>query len=191
MRSLLAAQSLGQASPASVARDGQRYISVNRTPTPIRRHSIPAIIHIIWSAGFSSSPYLIRRLAPDSSRLKRKHMHPQTTRDVGSRGLIIKMRAVASTPTATSTTKHAFGIVTFIFDPRMSPFQRPDHKKRLRSKSEPFQKYTRRRATLPQTNSAVPSPLRPFTSVFGMGTGVTSSLWSPGKMLWTIDLVGQ
>ena len=34
----------------------------------------------------------------------------------------------------------------------------------------------RQRATLPRANPAVPSPLRPFTTVFGMGTGVTSSL---------------
>ncbi len=27
----------------------------------------------------------------------------------------------------------------------------------------------------------VPSPLRPLTSVFGMGTGVSTSLWIPGK----------
>jgi hypothetical protein len=41
----------------------------------------------------------------------------------------------------------------------------------------------RRRATLPRPETAVPLPLRPFTSVFGMGTGVTSSLWSPEKSL--------
>ena len=40
---------------------------------------------------------------------------------------------------------------------------------------------SRRRATLPRANPAVPSPMRPFTSVFGMGTGVSSSLWPPGK----------
>ena len=33
----------------------------------------------------------------------------------------------------------------------------------------------------PVVKSTVPSPQRPFTSVFGMGTGVTSSLYSPGK----------
>ena len=35
--------------------------------------------------------------------------------------------------------------------------------------------------TLPQANLAVPSATRPLTSVFGMGTGVTSALWPPGK----------
>ena len=40
---------------------------------------------------------------------------------------------------------------------------------------------TRQRATLPPANLAVPSPMRLFTSVFGMGTGVTSSLWPPEK----------
>ena len=40
---------------------------------------------------------------------------------------------------------------------------------------------SRRRATLPRANPAVPSPMRPFTSVFGMGTGVSSSPWPPGK----------
>ena len=44
---------------------------------------------------------------------------------------------------------------------------------------------SRRRATLPRANPAVPSPKRPFTSVFGMGTGVTSSPWPPGKTVPT------
>ena len=39
----------------------------------------------------------------------------------------------------------------------------------------------RQRATLPRANPAVPSPMRLFTSVFGMGTGVASSLWPPKK----------
>ena len=38
-----------------------------------------------------------------------------------------------------------------------------------------------RRATLPRPIAAVPSPLGPFTSVFGMGTGVASPPWPPGK----------
>ena len=42
------------------------------------------------------------------------------------------------------------------------------------------------RATLPQATPAVPSPLGLFTSVFGMGTGVTSSLWPPGKSVLLI-----
>ena len=37
----------------------------------------------------------------------------------------------------------------------------------------------RRRATLPRANPAVPSPLRPFTAVFGMETGVAFPPWSP------------
>ena len=39
----------------------------------------------------------------------------------------------------------------------------------------------RQRATLPRANPAVPSPMRLFTSVFGMETGVASSLWPPEK----------
>ena len=38
-----------------------------------------------------------------------------------------------------------------------------------------------RRATLPRPIAAVPSPLGPFTSVFGMGTGVASPPWPPRK----------
>ena len=37
------------------------------------------------------------------------------------------------------------------------------------------------RATLPRAIPAVPSPLEPFTSVFGMGTGVATPPWPPGK----------
>ncbi len=37
----------------------------------------------------------------------------------------------------------------------------------------------RQRATLPRATPAVPSPMRPFTAVFGMGTGVSFSPWSP------------
>jgi hypothetical protein len=37
------------------------------------------------------------------------------------------------------------------------------------------------RATLPSTKMTVPSPQRGLTSVFGMETGVTLSLWSPEK----------
>ncbi len=45
----------------------------------------------------------------------------------------------------------------------------------------PLGRKSRRRATLPRANPAVPSPMAPFTSVFGMGTGVSSPLWPPGK----------
>jgi hypothetical protein len=48
---------------------------------------------------------------------------------------------------------------------------------------------SRQRATLPRPTAAVPSPLRPFTSVFGMGTGVTSSPWSPGKNTCPLPMV--
>ena len=50
----------------------------------------------------------------------------------------------------------------------------------LRS-AAPFEIKTRRRPTLPQAHPAVPSAMGPFTSVFGMGTGVASPLWPPGK----------
>ena len=53
------------------------------------------------------------------------------------------------------------------------------------------EKKSRQRATLPRPTAVVPLPLRPFTSVFGMGTGVTSSLWSPGKMVTVIDRLGS
>ncbi len=33
---------------------------------------------------------------------------------------------------------------------------------------------------------AVPSALRGLTAVFGMGTGVALSLWSPGKLVFPI-----
>ena len=38
-----------------------------------------------------------------------------------------------------------------------------------------------RRATLPRPIAAVPSPLGPFTSEFGMGSGVASPPWPPRK----------
>ena len=37
----------------------------------------------------------------------------------------------------------------------------------------------------PTLYCVVPSPQRPLTAVFGMGTGVTFSLWAPGKSLGT------
>ena len=42
-------------------------------------------------------------------------------------------------------------------------------------------KKNRRRPTLPQARPAVPSAMGPFTSVFGMGTGVSSPLRPPEK----------
>ena len=51
---------------------------------------------------------------------------------------------------------------------------------RADARAPPENKF-RRRATLPRATPAVPSPLRPFTAVFGMGTGVTFSPWPPEK----------
>ena len=45
----------------------------------------------------------------------------------------------------------------------------------------------RRRLTLPHIN-AVPSALKSLTSVFGMGTGVTSSLLSPKENFLILNL---
>ena len=42
-------------------------------------------------------------------------------------------------------------------------------------------KKIRRRPTLPQARPAVPLAMGPFTSVFGMGTGVSSPLRPPEK----------
>ena len=60
-------------------------------------------------------------------------------------------------------------------------FQASKQKKGPSGLLGPLGEKSRRRATLPRANPAVPSPMRPFTSVFGMGTGVSSSLWPPGK----------
>ena len=40
----------------------------------------------------------------------------------------------------------------------------------------------RQRATLPRHNAEVPSPQRGLTAVFGMGTGMTPSLWPPKRV---------
>ena len=50
-----------------------------------------------------------------------------------------------------------------------------------RRSGRPLEEKPWRRATLPRPIAAVPSPLGPFTSVFGMGTGVASPPWPPGK----------
>ena len=42
-------------------------------------------------------------------------------------------------------------------------------------------KKSRRRPTLARASPALPSAMGPLTSVFGMGTGVTTPLWSPAK----------
>ncbi len=49
------------------------------------------------------------------------------------------------------------------------------------------------RPTLPRLSAAVPSAQEGLTSVFGMGTGGTPPLWSPGNCLLTIDnkLLGE
>ena len=40
---------------------------------------------------------------------------------------------------------------------------------------------SRRRPTLARASPALPSAKEPLTSVFGMGTGVTTPLWPPAK----------
>ena len=50
-----------------------------------------------------------------------------------------------------------------------------------RRSGRPLEEKPWRRATLPRPIAAVPSPLGPFTSVFGMGTGVASPPWPPRK----------
>jgi hypothetical protein len=55
----------------------------------------------------------------------------------------------------------------------------PTQTGRMPQKASGLSKESRQRATLPRLYAAVPSPLRSLTAVFGMGTGVTSSLWSP------------
>ena len=42
-------------------------------------------------------------------------------------------------------------------------------------------KKSRRRPTLARASPALPSAMESLTSVFGMGTGMTSPLWSPAK----------
>ena len=42
-------------------------------------------------------------------------------------------------------------------------------------------KKSRRRPTLARASPALPSAMEPLTSVFGMGTGVTTPLWPPAK----------
>ena len=42
-------------------------------------------------------------------------------------------------------------------------------------------KKSRRRPTLARASPALPSAKEPLTSVFGMGTGVTTPLWPPAK----------
>ena len=42
-------------------------------------------------------------------------------------------------------------------------------------------KKSRQRPTLARASPALPSAKEPLTSVFGMGTGVTTPLWPPAK----------
>ena len=42
-------------------------------------------------------------------------------------------------------------------------------------------KKSRQRPTLARASPALPSAMEPLTSVFGMGTGVTTPLWPPAK----------
>ncbi len=44
-----------------------------------------------------------------------------------------------------------------------------------------------RRPTLPPHDKAVPSALEGLTSVFGMGTGGTPPLWSPGNCIYAVE----
>ena len=50
------------------------------------------------------------------------------------------------------------------------------------------QKKSRRRPTLARASPALPSAMGPLTSVFGMGTGVTTPLWSPAKKPFSWEL---
>ena len=43
------------------------------------------------------------------------------------------------------------------------------------------EKKSRQRPTLARASPALPSAMEPLTSVFGMGTGVTTPLWPPAK----------
>ena len=45
------------------------------------------------------------------------------------------------------------------------------------------EKKSRRRPTLARASPALPSAMEPLTSVFGMGTGMTTPLWPPAKEL--------
>ena len=42
-------------------------------------------------------------------------------------------------------------------------------------------KKSRQRPTLARASPALPSAMEPLTSVFGMGTGMTTPLWPPAK----------
>ena len=42
----------------------------------------------------------------------------------------------------------------------------------------------RRRPTLAWAGPTLPSAMKPLTSVFGMGTGITASLWPPARRLF-------
>ena len=66
----------------------------------------------------------------------------------------------------------------------LTRFSFPDRKRgaaSFASLAAPFAIDPRRLPTLPRARPAVPSAIGPFTSVFGMGTGVSSLLWPPGK----------
>src|SRR5690554_25564 len=63
-----------------------------------------------------------------------------------------------------------------------SPKQTFGHKKRASPFGETLQIHSRQRVTLPPRDVAVPSPLESLTAVFGMGTGGSSPLLSPGNL---------
>ena len=55
---------------------------------------------------------------------------------------------------------------------------------------EPRNKKSWRRPTLARPGDALPSAMEPLTSVFGMGTGMTTPLWSPAKTVsWTLKRI--
>ena len=61
---------------------------------------------------------------------------------------------------------------------------RPGVLRRHQKKEKPPRreaKKSRRRPTLARASPALPSAMEPLTSVFGMGTGVTTPLWPPAK----------
>ena len=88
---------------------------------------------------------------------------------------------VGHKPTGGST--HAARFETSMHLGKQQAPRRPPQKKRkagLHGQSGLVKK-SWQRATLPPPSEAVPSPQRVLTSVFGMGTGMTLALWSPGK----------
>ena len=61
--------------------------------------------------------------------------------------------------------------------------RRPETTKRHRARARwrREKKTSRQRPTLARASPALPSAMEPLTSVFGMGTGMTTPLWPPAK----------